>query len=327
MFTAFRLATLTSESEALSQSVKDLERDRSDLRRVTSTTRKEADDTLALLTAERTKSVDLTAQVAKLNDLQSSLSTEQDERATAEKELATAKEEINRLQDEITALHDAAAARAKADEDEKAEESKEGEEKARHEERLEERLTTLQNQHALELSTAKSQIRQLESSVFEAEKSTSASLIRGAFGGSFLVVQRTESDASELNLVPLPSFQSKSSKPRSTPSKARSLKPRAPCRSLLQDQVPPPQPSPPPARPPSTRSNTFLLDRSMPTCPRPLVTLERCRSRCSRLGWKPALRTEKSPLGDCPPSPSKRKATRTTTRAVPTASQGRKTHS
>lgn len=42
-----------------------------------------------------------------------------------------------------------------------------------------ERLTQLQDQHALELSTAKGQIRKLESAVFEAEKANSTSQLKG----------------------------------------------------------------------------------------------------------------------------------------------------
>lgn len=138
---------------------------------MTSSTRKEADDTLALLESERAKAEALTTQLAVVDELKASLAAEEEKRTAAEKSLAEVNDEISRLKDEVTSLHEAAVARAKLAEEEQEKDASAGAS-------AEERITTIQNQHALELSTAKGQIRKLESAVFEAEKANSTSLLK-----------------------------------------------------------------------------------------------------------------------------------------------------
>jgi len=281
-----RIATLKTEQEGSLRSIQDLERDRSDLRRVTSTTRKEADDTLTLLEAERAKAESLTAQLAAIDELKSSLAAEETKRSEAEKSLGEANDEVSRLKDEVESLHEAAVARDKAAEAEK-DAAAEGDKAAD-----EERLTQLQNQHALELSTAKGQIRKLESAVFEAEKANSSSQLKGR---SWARAALCHTPVLTFLLRPL---QCTSCKPRWKRC-ARLLRSRPGtfrCRRRATRRPPPrlrdsSQP---------TRSITFRRDRSTPTCPPRPDTRARSRSRCLRRAWRPVPAADPA---KCRPAP------------------------
>lgn len=174
------MSSLTSSQEATLHSIAELEKDRSSLRQISSA----AQDKLAtsdLLHKEESAQIhtlqaSLTKLETDLDTARTTLEAEVGKREVAERNLESTAEELARAKDEIEVeqarsrqqTSDAAAAAAKTaangDDDETSKS------KATLDQEF---LDSVHTQHALDLSTARSQIRSLETSLFTADQRAS----------------------------------------------------------------------------------------------------------------------------------------------------------